>query len=458
MRFHSNERILFAVFCCWIFIVFPVQADTDTRDLFPKYRVLSPLRIDDKYLGNEIPAEEPKGTLTLHGAVQEAAMHNRDILKASLEVSRSKWDYIAQETKRLPDVRLIGYLAQQTINTELIPDRADAFFFASALFPVTQHYRLGLEAHAIKLGREIAEQKLRQQIDETASRVKAAYYKLALDISLLDDIQDSIKSLTELQRVVDDQVKRGNSLRVEQMQVAARLAKSELDETKARNTYNIDCEKFNHLLGHELRASVKLELIPAVSDLELDNAQAENRALAMRPEIRQADARVRQINLEKKVIMSEYIPNISIGALYISLPGFNNTVLPKNVLAPGFFINYNAFDWGRKAMLAKARTKVEQGASLSAQNVRDEVLIDLHTQINKLNESRQMVQTSKLARAASREELRVTMNRYKYTSAKLSEVLQSQSSLADANNSYHQALLAFWEAKAEFDRAVGAEP
>ena len=155
--------------------------------------------------------------------------------------------------------------------------------------------------------------------------------------------------------------------------------------------------------------------------------------------------------------MSEYIPNVSVGVVYITLPGFNNAVISKNLLAPGIFITWDAFDWGHKAMLAKAHSKVEQGARLTAQSTRDLVLIDLHKQINKLTESRQLVETAQLARAAARERMRVSTNRYKYTAEKLSEVLQAQSGLADENNNYHQALLSFWEAKAQFERAVGSE-
>jgi len=449
---------LVSALCCLLFLVGSARAENDIRDTLPaKNQIFAPVTIDDKYLLNDIPAKNPQGTLTLRGAVEDAAVHNKEVLQANLEVSRFKWDYLASETSRLPNVRVLSYLADQTVNSALVPARTNAFLFISALFPITQQYRIGLEAKATKLGREIAAQRLRQRLDETTTKVKEAYYKLALDQSLLDDIQDSLKYLSELQKTVADQVKRGNSLKVEEMEVAARLAKAQFEETKARNAFNIDRERFNHLLGRELKSSVTLEVIPPVDDLEVNVAQAEEMALSLRPEIREADARVRQLRLEKKIIMSEYIPNVSIGVVYITLPGFNNTVVSKNILAPGFFINWNAFDWGRKAMLAKARSKVEQGAALTADSTREEVLIDLHAQINKVNESRQLVKTAQLARIASRERMRVFMNRYKYTSEKLADVLQAQTSLADANNSYHEALLAFWQAKAEFARAVGSD-
>jgi outer membrane protein TolC len=446
--------------CCVIFYSGIAQAGAETTDAtVDKNQAIKPLTIDDKYSQNAIQAKTGQGLLTLHGAVQEANDHNREVLEARLQVSRFKWDYISKETDRLPNVRLISYLAQQTATNQapVVPPRANAFVFLSALFPVTQQYRIGLEAKAIKLAKEIAAQRLRQRIDDTRALVKEAYYKLALDESLLEDTEDSVKYLSDLKKTVSDQVKQGNSLKVEEMEVNARLAKARFDETKAKNSYTIDRETFNHLLGRELKSGIKLELIPPVDELDLNLAEAEQRALSMRPEIQEADMRVRQLRLEKKILISEYIPNVSIGVVYITLPGFNNEFIPKNLLAPGIFINWNAFDWGRKAFRAKALSKVEQGARLTSESSREEVLIDLHKQINKLNESRQLVETAQIARAAAKERMRVSLNRYKFTAEKLDDVLQAQSRLSNENNNYHEALLAFWGSRAQVERAEGLE-
>ena len=467
MQSLTNRLHFIPMLCCLCLLLLTTQVraeNTDvvsdyykepTRTLRAKTQLLSPVTIDDNYLRNEIPATKLQGTVTLTGAVSEAAINNKDVQEARFKVSRFKWDHMAAETNRLPNIRVLSYLADQAVSSELVPARADALVFMSALLPVTQQYRIGLEAQAIKLERVIAAEQLRQRLNETKSNVNEAYYKLVLDQSLLDDIQDSIKYLNELKTTVADQVKQGNSLPVEVMEVSAKLAKVHYDELKAGNTFSIDRERFNQLLGRDLKASVTVEAIPAPQELELDVGQAERQALSMRPEIRQAEARVKQVNVEKRIIMSRYIPDVSVGVIYLALPGFNNTVLPRNMLAPGLFIDWNAWDWGRKAMLAKARGKEEQSSVLVADTARENVIIDLHAQINKLSESRQLVAATQLARLAAREQLRVCLNRYKYTSAKLSDVLEAQSSLADANNSYHQALLAFWAAKAQFGRAVG---
>src|SRR5437868_13607508 len=64
---------------------------------------LSPVTIDDKYFRSDIPAADSQGTLTLKGAVEFAAVHNREMQEGRLEVSRFKWDRLAVETNRLPN-------------------------------------------------------------------------------------------------------------------------------------------------------------------------------------------------------------------------------------------------------------------------------------------------------------------------------------------------------------------
>ena len=56
-----------------------------------------------------------------------------------------------------------------------------------------------------------------------------------------------------------------------------------------------------------------------------------------------------------------------------------------------------------------------------------------------------------------RHTLRVNTNKYKLTAALMSDVLQSQATLAEANHQYQQALLGYWTAKAEFEKALGEE-
>ena len=62
-----------------------------------------------------------------------------------------------------------------------------------------------------------------------------------------------------------------------------------------------------------------------------------------------------------------------------------------------------------------------------------------------------------LAREAAQEKLRVATEKYKVEAALLKDTLQAQASLSEANAQYDQALLSFWTARADLDRALGED-
>ena len=55
------------------------------------------------------------------------------------------------------------------------------------------------------------------------------------------------------------------------------------------------------------------------------------------------------------------------------------------------------------------------------------------------------------------EKLREVNDKFRQSSVLLRDVLQQQAAVANANHDYEQALLAFWTAKAEFEKALGEE-
>jgi outer membrane protein len=60
-------------------------------------------------------------------------------------------------------------------------------------------------------------------------------------------------------------------------------------------------------------------------------------------------------------------------------------------------------------------------------------------------------------RYAEQETLRNQTDAYAQQAILLSVLLQQQASLATAEDQYRQALLAFWTARADFERALGEE-
>jgi outer membrane protein TolC len=74
-----------------------------------------------------------------------------------------------------------------------------------------------------------------------------------------------------------------------------------------------------------------------------------------------------------------------------------------------------------------------------------------------LRQSRMQLRVARLSQETSLETLRVAKNRFAVQSVLLKDVLQVQVSLEQSNSDYQQALVSFWNARAELERAMGEE-
>ncbi|HTS26453.1 MAG TPA: TolC family protein, partial [Bryobacteraceae bacterium] len=123
----------------------------------------------------------------------------------------------------------------------------------------------------------------------------------------------------------------------------------------------------------------------------------------------------------------------------------------------GFSLSWEPFDWGRKKHEAAEKQRTVEQARNSRQDATNSVLLDVNDKYRALRQSRTQLRVSALAQETSIESLRVAKNRYAVDHVLLKDVLQGQVSLERSNSEYQQALLSFWNARADFERAMGED-
>ena len=321
--------------------------------------------------------------------------------------------------------------------------------------PLSQLFRIKLNIQSAKVSSEIAGEDLRAKRQSVASDVKAAYFAVLQTQSSLEALEQSIKLYYELDRVTGDYVLQQVALKSQGMEVKARLATAEYDALKLRNAIRSQKERLNQLLGQPLDNDFVVSPIPALTNLDLDLSAAQARAREQRPELRQAILKRKQAELDRRSKKAEFIPDISLSYRYMS--PFSLDPLPKNISAAGLYLSWEPFDWGRKKRELATKRKIEQQAANHIEEVETQVLVEVNARFRKLQEMRVALQVTRLSQETEREKLRVVSNRYGEKAALLNEVLQTESDLAQANHQYRDALVGFWNAKADFEKAIGEE-
>jgi outer membrane protein TolC len=189
---------------------------------------------------------------------------------------------------------------------------------------------------------------------------------------------------------------------------------------------------------------------------ETDLTEARKRALEHRPEIREARLRLQQANLDRRVKKSEFIPDVSLTVNTVTTANYSNFV-PRSVSGVGIQVEWEVFDWGRKKHELAEKNRTIAQADNTVLETESRVMIEVHSKFRTLQETCQLIRIAQLAQTAARANVQIAANKYRLDAVLLKDVLTAQTSLANANYEYQKALLSFWTAKADFEKALGED-
>jgi outer membrane protein TolC len=424
-------------------------------------------------------AQRTPELLTFENAVELALRQNRQIHVAALEVEKLGENVSAYRTHRLPEfkVGLLGSMLLTPVSFEFqqgafgtyqnvgpipandtaitTPRRPTGYFLSSVSQPLSQLYRIDLGLHSHELARDISREELRLKQHQVRNQVARVYYELAQTQSGLDAATQAVEFYTELDRVTDQFLLQQVVLKAESIEVKMRLARERLETVKLGDQLDTQQEQLNHLLGRDLRLRFRVAATPNPSLTELDLTVAQNRALEQRPEMRQAQLKVKQAEYERRAKKAEYIPDVSLSVQHLSF--VNIEMLPSNVASAGLSLTWEPFDWGRKKHELAEKSKTVEQKVTALSDTEAQVLIDVNTEYRKVREAAANVQVTQLAIEASREKLRVTTDSYRVQAVRLDQVLEAQTGVSTAVSQHQRALSNYWQARADLEKATGED-
>jgi outer membrane protein TolC len=208
-------------------------------------------------------------------------------------------------------------------------------------------------------------------------------------------------------------------------------------------------------MGRDIDTQFRTQQVPPMEQEETDLKLARSKALTQRPEVKEAEIDTRRADYDRRLAKAEYIPDI--GAAFRYMSPFNTAILPQNIATAGLELRWEPFEWGRRRDDVKQKEAVVDQTKLQLDETRSQVLLDVDNSFRKLIESRSLLAVADAARAAATEKLREVNDKFKTSSVLLRDVLEQQTAVANANNDYEESLLAFWSAKASFEKALGEE-
>jgi outer membrane protein TolC len=429
--------------------------------------------------GSSLPKPQSGAeVLTLEQAIATALANNRQIKIFDQNVLISNDEILAARTQRYPhfsvDVTGSGLLTPVTIkfpqgvfgfvDSTPIPSRpseitTDPKFSAMSILqayqPLTQLYSAHLNLGLLNVGKKLSQEQLRQQKQQITSSVKQAYYQLLQSQSALEAADENIKALHEVDRTTDEYVQQKTALPYQAAGVKVQVAQAELQQVTLQDTIQTQKENLNDLMGRDLAIDFRLSPMPDALPEEESIDLARQNALTGRTEIRQAQFKVEQATYAKRLQKAQYIPEVGIRYLFFS--PFTADGLPRYINSLGINLKWDVYDWGYKKHLTEEKQRQIEQSQLSLTETSSQVVLDVSNRYRKLREARASLNVAQLAQEAEKQKLDVVLEQYKEKATLLANLQTEQSNMAQAAAQYQQALANFWNARADFEKAMGTD-
>ena len=416
--------------------------------------------------------------LTVDEAVKIAIANNLSLKIAGLDVDKSKWQVAEAKTNRLPIFKTYLFASKDLnspdftfkegtlgpINGVPFPTEDRKIPLSQGLAgtaivqatqPITQLYKINLAIREQKLGQDLASQQYRANRQALVDNVKQGYYGIVQSESALQAAQSSVKQYEEAERVAQQYLGQEAVLKSDTLDVKAKLAQAKYQVVQLQDQVQTRKERLNDLLSRDLSIDFRTEELPAESPEEMDMKIARQTALVQRPEIAQAQISFQKAGYDRKLAKAQYIPDVGFAFHYFS--PLTSDILPQNIFAAGLEMSWEPFDWGRRKDEVKQKEIAIDQSRYQLQQVQSQVMVDVNNRFRTLRESRALLEVARAALDAANQKLSEVTDKFSKEAVLLRDVLQQQAAVASANNNYQQALLSFWSARADFQKALGEE-
>jgi len=411
--------------------------------------------------------------ITLKEALKYALEHNAAAKKAILEIDKGKFKTQEVRSQALPQISGNVGLTYNAIIGQLVADIGGQ----------TQSFKMGQAWNSVA-GVQLSQQLFNQQVftglqaaksseayyrlnaqltqEQVIEQVANNYYQVLVNRQQLNVIDTNIKNVKVVEKIITNQYKNGLAKKIDVDRINVNLTNLNTQREQVANSIT----QLENVLKFSMGMPVNTLITLPASELTEVNQNpilADTISLANRTEMKLMDVQRNLLNLQRKAYVSEYYPNLSLNANYnynSQSNGFD--FLKSNRQAFGFDASaigltlripiFNGFLTRSKVRQADVEIKQFEEDRLQTTNslnmAYENAKIQLKNSINTINAQK------KNAELAG-EIYTSTQNNYNNGLASLTDLLDTENALTQAQNSYTQALLNYKIAEIQLIKSKG---
>lgn len=298
--------------------------------------------------------------------------------------------------------------------------------------------------------------------EQVIEQVANAYYQILVNRQQINVIDTNIKNVKVVENIISNQYQNGLAKKIDVDRIKVNLTNLNTQREQLINQVTQSENQLKFAMGMAVESPITL---PSTELTQVNESPsfADSVALGNRTEIKLLDVQKQLLTLQRKAYVSEYYPSLALSANYTysgqgnqfdylgtgpNSFGFGSSVVGVTLRVPIF----NGFLTRSKVRQADVdlrkydvdRYNTENSLNLAYQNAK----IQLTNSINTIKSQRKNADLAQ-------EIYQSTQNNYNNGLASLTDLLDTENSLTEAQNSYTQALLQYKIAEIQLIKSNG---
>lgn len=420
-------------------------------------------------LGINIQAQN---TLSLSEAVNFALQNKAEAVNARLDVENS--EYLIDEVRAnvLPQINIDGGLTYNAILQETAMEfMGESMVIAmgrpwqsTAVVSLNQQLFNQAVFTGLKAARTTREfYKINAQLTEeqVIEKVASSYYEVYKTESQLETIDRTIENTTRVRDVIQSLFDNGLAKKIDLDRTQVALNNLKSTRQQLINALELQENALKYLIGMDINTPIKLpkNTFEVSKHILID----ENISVDNRTEIKLLEKQSELLALNKKATEAQGYPSLSLNANYGYLgigdkfPWFQSYpgAYWSDFASIGLNLRIPLFNGGVvKAKVKQAQVAIEK-LEVTKNDTRLALDLSLQNAITQLNNSLITLHTQKENVNLAKEVLSNVENNYKFGLAALTDLLDAETSYADAQNNHTSALLDYKLAEVQLIKAKG---
>lgn len=420
--------------------------------------------------------------LTLDSCLSSARQHNCTIRSAALEVAISQelkkqmlWKYFPQVSLQgfafgavnpiidinvsnldmggglgtfLSDVsNIVRELSSDSVDSSIKMVRWGATAQAQAVQPVYWGGQIVTANQLAKLG--IDASRLKQQVSErdVLQEVADTYWMIAGLMSKRQTMAKVVSLLDTIQGVAEVAYNHGLATSNDLLRVQLKQNELRTKSLQLENGIQLASRLLCHMIGQPYDHELLLEPLPEQPVTTLFE-QPDTIRISQRPEMQLLEMNIRYNQLNRRLTLGESLPHLGIGIT----GGYNNFFNQHRWNAIAFMsLSIPLTGWGETAHKLRQHDLKIQQAELMQQDLGEKMSLQNRQIYDQLIEALKLMEQHRSSCVLAQDNYRISLMNYEAGVSTMTELMESEALLMQAENAYTDARITYLSAQRKFE-------